>query len=154
MTHLPRSPHALRAAAVALLLACAGWLIIPREAPAAATPGRFVYGSGDATAVDTLTGLQWQRATSASKFVLSAALTHCGDRNLAGKKDWRLPTVRELASVRDLFAKEPAIDVEVFPGTKSDWYRTSSSPFGVSFSNGMVFTRDDNDPLWVRCVRG
>lgn len=59
---------------------------------------------------------------------------------------WRLPTRQELESLLDISRHEPAIDVEAFPDTKSDWYwsdtpcawNKASAVWVVNFNDGYV----------------
>ena len=105
--------------------------------------------SGLIWSVKTLDRMDWEKATKA-----------CADYRLLGESDWRLPTVKELRDLVDYERREPAIDTNLFPGTKSDWY-WSSSPvvgwperaWGVSFNFGNVYYAHRNDSGFVRPVR-
>ncbi len=133
-------------------------------APAAASPSaasRFV-DNGDGTITDTSTNLMWSKATLSQACVTHAqAEGICGDLDLAGHKDWRLPTVEELFPLADRSRQDPAIDTDAFPDTQSDWYWTStiaawSSDLAwyVSFNvgNSGDFHRDGGG-AFVRAVR-
>jgi hypothetical protein len=131
--------------------------------PAAAAPTttRFV-DNGDGTITDTLLNLMWSKATLSDKCIThKKAEKICADLDLAGQSDWRLPTVEELFALADRSRKQPAIDTDAFPDTKSDWYWTStisawSSGYAwiIHFSSGSAsgLHRDDYD-AFVRAVR-
>lgn len=84
----------------------------------------------------------------------------CAALRTGGYSDWRLPTMRELLTLVDYSRHDPAIDTELFPNCKSDWYWTST-PYApdsgyawfVSFDDGCSnFVRRDHDHC-VRAVR-
>ena len=93
---------------------------------------RFV-DNGDGTIIDKKTGLVWVKSPHTDlpdnfkkELTWKDAIQACKDLNFAGHKDWRLPTVEELASLVDYSKREPAIDTKVFPDTKSSWYWSST----------------------------
>lgn len=104
---------------------------------------RFIKNKNN-TITDTLTGLIWG-PTFEKVMNWNDAEKACKELKLAGHKDWRLPTVKELISLVDYTKYIPAIDTKFFPDTKSNWYWTSTIHAGdpghawiVSFSNGDV----------------
>ena len=131
-------------------------------ASASPTPESRFIDNGDGTVTDTRTGLMWSKATLSDDCVTHAqAEQTCAELDLAGHKDWRLPTVEELFLLADRARKQPAIDTDAFPDTQSDWYWSSTisawSPdlaWYVSFHYGHSanYHRDSNS-AFVRAVR-
>ena len=120
---------------------------------------RFV-DNGDDTITDTATGLMWTKATVAKDQTHKQATAAAAQLEVAGHKDWRLPTVEELFVLADRARKLPAIDTEVFPDTASDWYWTStdsawdpSCAWIVLFGNGLAYYNRRGYGACVRAVR-
>jgi hypothetical protein len=87
---------------------------------------RFV-DQGDGTIIDTVNRLQWSKATLTPKCISQHdALRLCEGLCLAAYGDWRLPTRAELITLVDDSRHQPAINVDAFPDTKSEWYWTST----------------------------
>lgn len=117
--------------------------------------------NGDSTISDSVTGLMWQK-TNGGGMNWEAALTYCEGLGLAGHSDWRLPNIKDLASIVDYTKSSPAIDTSYFPGTSQVYYWTSTTnvpyPVGawaVDFMNGWVFWLEkvEDSIIDVRCVR-
>jgi len=107
---------------------------------------------------DKNTGQLWQRS-SVSPRKWSDALSYCQELVLAGRSDWRLPSVTELATLVDLTRHEPAIDTQAFPDTASTGFWTSttftSAPhqaWVVNFKGGAIESDDKSSSLAVRCL--
>jgi Protein of unknown function (DUF1566) len=121
-------------------------------------------GEPCATVLDIATGLTWQQADAVGDVPLSTALTTCPTPALPGA-GWRLPSMRELATIWDFSQFDPPIDEAAFPGTPLDDYWSSSSGMPVAgsyFGSGawyLYFGIDGvNGETWtglgrVRCVR-
>jgi hypothetical protein len=94
--------------------------------------------------------------TDTSDFILALNAANYG-----GFNDWRMPTVKELASLVDLgknFTR--AIDTKYFPNTGSSGYWTSSSYGGgsshacyVYFYNGFMVGSNKSNSGYVQAVR-
>jgi len=117
--------------------------------------------NGDGTATDTSTGLIWQQTTAPEKMIWQSALSYCENLTLGGYNDWRLPTIKELASIVDLSRYNPAIDTSYFPDTYASSYWSSStvdsitsSAWVVSFMSGLVGYYGKSNSDYVRAVRG
>lgn len=69
--------------------------------------GNVSYGKNefanrlDGTVVDSATGLTWQQSDGPQKYNWEEALAYCENLELAGQKDWRLPSAKELQSIVD-----------------------------------------------------
>ncbi len=115
----------------------------------------------DDVAVDTWTGLQWQRKGEGSVTSWAAAKAFCGDLVLGGKSDWRLPSVRELHETADMRQAPPSFDTSVFVETADLAYASGSDAFGVAGKFWGVYggvphasyVPQTNASLRVRCVR-
>jgi len=117
----------------------------------------------DDTAKDTLTNLVWQRSDDGQKRSWNDALDYCADLILAGKNDWRLPTIEQLQTIIDYTTGDPAISTEVF-SAQSGLYWSSSTvtgdpyfewEWGVSFYDGGAYWLSKFvGGGYVRCARG
>jgi Protein of unknown function (DUF1566) len=147
---------------------------------AAAPTGRYA-DPGDGTVTDIQTGLMWKKCSegliwsgtngtctgAAVAFTWGNALSRVSNVNgnivgqYLGHNDWRLPNIKELASLMEHKCFNPAINATELPNTQSSYYWSSSplasSPtfaWGVDFGGGIV----DNDNItyshFVRLVRG
>ena len=124
----------------------------------------LLMDNGDGTVTDLATGLMWQQTDDNTARALSDANTHCTSLSLAGKNDWRLPNIKELASIVDYRqppgGSNPVIDARVFPGAIASVYWSASSyasdptnTWSVTFSSGHVVRAPSTNTLYVRCVR-
>jgi hypothetical protein len=90
------------------------------------TASRRFVDNGDDTVTDTASGLMWTKATVAKNQTYAQATAAAEQLDVAGHKDWRLPTVEELFLLADRTRISPAIDTDAFPDTANDWYWTST----------------------------
>ena len=88
---------------------------------------------GDGTIFDTRTNLYWQQSSSSKRYTWKDAHAYCEKLDLAGHKDWRLPTLEELKA---LIEKEHRPSICPVFECKS-WYWSSSSY--VSYPGGAWF---------------
>ena len=125
------------------------------------------------TVKDNRTGLTWQRCPagqSGTSCLVGTAWvrssldseTYCSALNLGGfSSGWRLPTYRELQSILDRRARDPAIDYAAFPSTPTAKPFYAASPrlghmgygWGVIFSTGYTGEASTGTDYYVRCVR-
>jgi len=144
-------------AAMAMALAC----VAPGLAVRASAPsGRYTAGTG--TVMDTKTKLTWQQPAGPSAMTWSAAKSYCaGLSGTLGGAGWRLPTMKELATLVDTSASSGLVlDPIAFPTSPSIsgyWSATpvaGASPFvwvfGADGTEGQV---QSSASSWARCVR-
>jgi hypothetical protein len=121
----------------------------------------MAWDAGGATCVNAATTCINASALTPARFTHEEAL-QCAKTITAGSPTvvWRLPSIKELASIVDLSLTSPAIDPVAFPATPllSFW---SASPYAaigniawdVSFENGIFNYNDRSLALCVRLVR-
>lgn len=113
-------------------------------------------------------GQQWARgrcAGSPTPSNWSAAQAAAEQVNRQGDfffNDWRLPTVRELATIAERQCRDPRINLAVFPDTPASGYWTATPPPGASadaaalvldFGAGGVQARAKGGAAHLRLVR-
>lgn len=143
------------------------------------TPIDQFTGNGDGTVTDKKTGLMWKKCSegqanidcssgSIQTYTWRAALEvvqTVNNDNFAGYSDWRLPNIKELASIVEERCK-PAIDPVVFPWvytpsnvyiylywTASPFLVNGSQAWYVSFDDGHGYVANKNLRFHVRLVR-
>ena len=140
--------------------------------------------NGDGTIADLNTGLMWQKTPDFRKRTATDAEAYARSLALAGHRDWRVPTIKELFSLADfrgnMHTRTPYIDTRFFdfeyPDTATGWrimdaqYRSSThyvgttmrgdrSAFGFNFADGRIKSypvagRRGAGRQYIRCVRG
>lgn len=136
-----------------------------------------IQGSG-ALAQDKKTKLVWKRCSegqvwvgstcsgSVQSYTWEQALSQAELLNAAegykGYKDWRVPNIKELASIGELKCIEPAININVFPAAfLGDYW--SSTPYlwhsgnvwgWSSVSGGDTLNKKNKQKVALRLVRG
>jgi uncharacterized protein DUF1566 len=141
--------------------------------------------NGDGTITDNNTKLVWEKKSAdgsindrdtgytwANAFAVHIVGLNAGG-GFAGHTDWRLPNVKELQSIVNYGAFNPAVSPEFNTGcaasctvlacscTAAESYWSSSTvaanpaiAWNVDFVNGFVILNDKSDTLHVRAVRG
>ncbi len=117
------------------------------------------YTSQGGTVYDSLTKLTWQKEVPEASYAWKEAGDFCTALDLDGT-GWRLPSVSELQTLVDETKSNPAIDLNTFPGTPSEYFWTSSVlprftsyVWTVYFGFGLSTFFDVNQSRHVRCVR-
>lgn len=143
------------------LTAAASTVLVMHVTRATADAPACWYEPDTDTALDIGTGLTWQRVTDGVERDWDTAQAYCANLVLGGSSDWRLPTITELATIVDESRSEPAIDMNVFPGTPPQanfWTSTTSAAnaaqaWGIYFYYGEMNPQDKTVIKLVRCVR-
>ncbi len=144
---------------------------------ASAPDGRYL-DNADGTITDILHGLEWKRCSeeqdgidcstgTALMLNWQQALQLVNSLNssggYAGHTDWRLPNIKELASLIEIKCVQPAINESLFPATQSFRYWTSSpyynetsdtSAWQIDFDSGQQLIGFRTGMAHVRLVRG
>ena len=133
----------------------------------ATTPDSKFTDNGNGTVTDLNTGLMWKKNHESEPYSWSQALQRVQNVNsgggFAGYTDWRVPNLKELKSIIEEKCYDPAINLNIFPGTPSNNFWSSSSVAHIGqnawyfdFKNG--FNRYDHEKEYyrhyVRLVRG
>lgn len=143
------------------------------EAPselAVEPPNHYALLSDD-EALDNYTGLVWQRRDSDEELSWEQAVAYCDSLTLGGQ-EWRLPSMRELATLVDEADVAPSINEEVFPDTKwgsrtNNWYWAShraynqaTAAWAINFDDGFTGFNIGDSGDWnyftagyAKCVR-
>jgi len=102
-------------------------------------------GAGCATGV--VTTLTWQGALQAAE-----ALNAGG--GFASFTDWRVPNIKELASIVEEQCTVPAINTAIFPATVSSWYWSASPYAGFATFAWTVYFNLGHDYAHLKAVSG
>lgn len=123
---------------------------------------------------DKNTGLMWTRCAygqtwdetnttctgTPAKVTWQNALQLSANLEMGGHSDWRLPNVKELASIVERKCVDPSVNATLFPNTASENYWTSttvaadpSAAWAVAYYNGKNNTKDKLVDVHVRFVR-
>ena len=126
---------------------------------AVAPDGRYTDHS-DGTVTDKITGLMWRQCgegQSGTDCSGGSATTHTWRGALqipasvntqggfAGYSDWRLPNIKELASLVEERCYSPAINLTLFPNTLSSYYWSASPYANYSAYAWSVYFNYGND---------
>jgi hypothetical protein len=116
---------------------------------------------------DNETGLVWERSPATTLFTWLDATRSCSNKNVAGRKGWRLPSMPELASLVDPTVPPmgPTLPAgHPFTNVQSQHYWTATSAFQttvpnpvwfVNFIDGIVTVTDKTSlSALAWCVRG
>ncbi|MGE0919196.1 DUF1566 domain-containing protein [Trichlorobacter lovleyi] len=134
---------------------------------ASAWADRYSYSTDGSQVIDSTTGLTWQRCVAGMSWsgttCAGTAATYSHEAALAYAKTqtgWKLPNIKELASIVDRTRSNPAIDTTAFPATPADrtwsaspYAGTSVSAWVVGFNEGYVGVNLRDNTFYVRLVR-
>jgi hypothetical protein len=120
--------------------------------------------NGDGTVTDNVTQLVWQQLPNLTAQTWEQALVYAEELNLASQTDWRLPNIKELQSLSDYSAVNPAVNSLYFStiGVHNYWSSTTLKPNPTNPSSAWywntqygITTYDLKTNLnYVLCVRG
>lgn len=134
------------------------------------TPDSGFTDHGDGTLTHHTTGLMWIKCLEGQSggncmgtptgMTWSEALVHATSREFAGYSDWRLPNIKELASIVEDACYDPAINLSIFLNnpastvwSSSPYVNSSGSAWALGFSSGHDGTGYKYQYFYVRLVR-
>ena len=119
--------------------------------------------------LDRETGLVWEQSPNTINSWVGAQI-HCNQKNLGGRKGWRLPGIQELASLLDpanpggnpdLPPGHPFANVRGGANNFEQTYWSADAVVGlafqawvVRFGSGNVDPKEKTEDAFVWCVRG
>lgn len=127
---------------------------------------------GDGTVLHSATGLIWQRCAlgqtwsddtcsgTAVKYNWQGALVAAQSEDAASLEGWRLPNIKELATITERLCVRPAINETLFPNTPPDDFWTSTPSLDdplrawvVAFFNASHSIKEKDRFVYVRLVK-
>lgn len=123
---------------------------------------RFQLVLDGAGVLDKETGLVWEQSPDTTTRTWSNAISYAYNKNVGGRKGWRLPTIEELASLVDTTQSSPALPSgHPFTNVQSNLYWSSttyvsntSNAWAMDFVGGIVSSNVKTNTFYVWCVRG
>lgn len=129
--------------------------------------GRYSYSTDGSEVTDSQTELIWRRCAEGMSWsgatCTGSATGYTHEEALARAKTqsgWRLPNVKEIASITDKSRYNPAIDTDAFPATPPAYFWTAtpgavsgSSAWYISLTVGSIFLSSRNNAYRIRLVR-
>lgn len=122
--------------------------------------GPLLQGNNNGSVTDLATGLTWQQQDDDIVKNWVDAQNYCSGLVLGNRSNWRLPNIKELASIVDYRLESPAIANDIFPSSHGTYYLSASSDASnssdawyIDFQDGDSITIPKTSPGYVRCVR-
>jgi hypothetical protein len=118
---------------------------------------------GGAAVRDDETGLVWEKTLETNQVSWADARAACADKDVGGRKGWRLPSIFELASLMDLsMSTGPTLPLgHPFTNVQLDVYWSATTVAGtpnsawlVFFDTGKVLSGFKTITFHAWCVRG
>lgn len=140
-------------------------------------PSARFKDNGDGTVTDSESKLMWMRCTSGQQWAGSRCVGAASAYDWAGAgqqaeklnrdgsaffNDWRVPALRELATITDRGCRNPRTNLAIFPGTPAAPFWSSTSRPGeaagervlaLSFGEGGVMLARKDARFHLRLVR-
>lgn len=159
---------------ILLFMTCNVWAQSCLTSIVDTSPDTNFTDNEDGTVTDSTTGLMWMKCTIGQTYnetdntctgegtVLTwqEALQSTYGFQFATFTSWRLPNVKELASITERSCVRPSINETLFPNTPSDDFWTSTpslvdleSAWVVAFFNSSNALKDKDNFVFVRLVR-
>ena len=116
----------------------------------------------DSVVLDLFTGLMWERYPLNDSINWENALMRSENIVLGGYRDWRLPNIKEIASIHDEKSVAPAVNKNFFSAIRSAKYWSSTSQFNrginawyIDFQNlGLTtYVAKNTRACYAICVR-
>lgn len=139
---------------------------------AESSPTTAFVVNGDGTLSDTRTGLTWMQCSVGQTWLNGACIGDASELNwqqalqfahgfqFANQDGWRLPNLKELATITERACVRPAINESLFPNTPSDdfWSSTPSAmdparAWVVAFFNSSNSLKQKDLFVFARLVR-
>lgn len=123
-------------------------------------PPAWFSDSGKGTVTDSHSGRMWAKETSPVAITWEAAGGYCAGLAAGGHSDWRLPTLAELLTIRDVSAPAPTV-VTALATTPKEFSWTASPVtaaaqagyWTVLFNGGSTAFSVATAKCYARCVR-
>lgn len=128
-----------------------------------ATRFTILSAFGDAAVRDDETGLVWEKTLETNEVSWTDARATCANKDVGGRKGWRLPSIIELASLVDPSIRTgPTLPLDhPFTNVQMDAYWSATTIAGnpnsawiVFFDTGKVLHAFKTITFHVWCVRG
>jgi Protein of unknown function (DUF1566) len=111
---------------------------------------------------DNETGSVWEKTVTGGNGVTWAQASYnCINKNVGGRKAWRLPSIAELLSLVDPSQSNPALPVgHPFSGLQSIYWSSTTIQdlptftWGIYIASGLTTTIDKSSGVSAWCVRG
>lgn len=132
-----------------------------QDSSAVPSPSQRFVALFDGVAVrDVQTGFIWEQSPDFFHGAWTEAIAHCQAKTVGGQRGWRLPPIKELASLIDTSQKDPALPSgHPFGNIKSSIYWSSTPSetddivaWHVSFFTGEVVTDQKSQTRRAWCM--
>ncbi len=123
---------------------------------------RFKIVLDGVAVLDKETGLVWEKSQDITARTWDDAISYAYQKNVGGRKGWRLPTIEELSSLVGPTRSNPALPSgHPFTNVQSNLYWSSTTDVNVAslawvvnFYDGFVGNYDKINGSFAWCVRG